>query len=289
MVPRQPAAFRNQPNVVGYADVLSGAVTVGPRVAIVGAGGIGFDVAEFLSDPSGKQLTEAGPEPGMAPERQVREYCGEWDIDFDNTARGGLVAAKDESPPTLASSSASPSAGATAGAAATEEAVAPREVFLLQRKPGKVGAGLAKTTGWIKRLQLKRRGVQMLSGVKYEGVEPTGLRVSTKASKHSEGGSRLLEVDHIVICAGQESSRALFDQAIGGTGTAGSAGGSGNAAKWFVIGGAEQAAEVDAKRAFDQGTRLAAVIETAETGAVFNQPVAWTSKAYSFLQKILGK
>jgi 2,4-dienoyl-CoA reductase (NADPH2) len=155
----------------------------------------------------------------------------------------------------------------------------------MQRGKGKVGANLGKTTGWIKRTQLKKRGVEMMRGVKYESVDEHGhLHISVKGKK------RVLEVDHIVVCAGQESERSLWGHSSASGSSGGSTGGSddeksGLTAKYFLIGGAEKAAEVDAKRAFDQGTRLAAVLETAKTGDVYNQPVEFVSKVYT---KVMG-
>ena len=124
-------------------------------------------------------------------------------------------------------------------------AASPREVYLLQRKPGRIGAGLAKTTGWVHRAALKAKGVHQLSGVNYEKIDDAGLHISF-GEKHER--PRLLEVDTIVICAGQESVRDLVDELkAAGTTT-------------HIIGGADVAAELDAKRAIEQGTRLAATI-----------------------------
>lgn len=121
----------------------------------------------------------------------------------------------------------------------------PREVFLLQRKPGRIGAGLAKTTGWVHRAALKAKGVQELSGVNYERIDDAGLHI-TFGDKHEN--PRTLEVDTVVVCAGQESVRDLVDElTVAGVTT-------------HVIGGADVAAELDAKRAIEQGTRLAARI-----------------------------
>lgn len=228
----------DHPKVVGYTDVLSGAVNVGNKVAIIGAGGIGFDVAEFLSDAHGK-LTDAALAPGMADDETINNFFNEWKIDSESKARGGL----------LSGDAAYPSSG--------------REIFLLQRTKGKVGANLAKTTGWIKRTQLKNRGVQMLNSVKYTKIDDQGLHISVK------GKDRVLDVDHVVVCAGQEPNRPLWGKLE-----------KSSSYKTFLIGGAEQAAEVDAKRAFDQGTRLAATLENAKTGDVFNQPVPLVSDLY---------
>ena len=190
--------------VVGYLDVLEGRVVPGAKVAIVGAGGIGFDVAEFL--------VQEGPSPSLDPAR----WMAEWGIDPAFASAGGLATPQPERPA--------------------------RQAWLLQRSPGKPGAKLGKTTGWIHRAALKAKGVKMLGGVEYLGVDDAGFRIRV------DGEEQLLPVDHVVVCAGQEPRRELFDQlreAVPDLET-------------HLIGGAELAAELDAKRAIDQGTRLAA-------------------------------
>lgn len=191
--------------VVRYIDVLEGRVQVGPRVAIIGAGGIGFDVAEFL--------VETGDSPALDPAR----WMTEWGVDPAFDAPGGLVKASPEP--------------------------AARQVWLLQRSPGRPGARLGKTTGWIHRATLKAKGVQMLGGVEYLGVDDDGLHIRVDG-----GAQQTLPVDHVVVCAGQEPRRELFDvlQAQG--------------RRVHVIGGAKLAAELDAKRAIDEGSRLAAAL-----------------------------
>jgi 2,4-dienoyl-CoA reductase (NADPH2) len=195
---------RDHAKVVGYLDVLSGRVQCGPRVAIVGAGGIGFDVAEFLA--------QAGPSPSLDPAR----WMTEWGVDPEFATRGGLAPAQPEPPA--------------------------RQLWLLQRSPGRPGARLGKTTGWIHRATLKAKGVRMLGGVEYLGVDDTGLHVRI------DDGEQLLAVDHVVVCAGQEPRRDLLAglQARGKT--------------VHVIGGADRAVELDARRAIDQGSRLASVL-----------------------------
>lgn len=193
----------DDPKVVGYQDVLRGSVVAGARVAIIGAGGIGFDVAEFL--------VQSGPSPSLDPVR----WRAEWGVDLHyNGHRGGLAPAR----PT-------PSA---------------REVWLLQRSSGKPGAKLGKTTGWIHRATLKKHGVHMLGGVEYLGVDRDGLKI-----RH-EGVERVLPVDHVVVCAGQEPFKPL-QQPLAAAGVA-----------LDVIGGADMAAELDAKRAIRQGAETAA-------------------------------
>ncbi|MFN6951220.1 MAG: FAD-dependent oxidoreductase, partial [Albidovulum sp.] len=200
--PRIPG--QDAPHVLGYVDVLNGA-PVGDRVVIVGAGGIGFDVAEFL--------TQAGESPTL----HLDHWLAEWGVTDPDLARGGLVEPRPQRPA--------------------------RAVTLLQRKPEKPGRKLGRTTGWIHRAALQARGVEMIGGVSYEGVEPEGLRISFGPERESP---RLIPADTIVLCAGQESERTLAE-ALAARGCV-----------VHVIGGADVAAELDAKRAIDQGTRLAA-------------------------------
>ncbi|MGN6606958.1 MAG: FAD-dependent oxidoreductase [Jatrophihabitans sp.] len=196
------------PNVHQYGDVLLGRVEVGARVAVIGAGGVGFDVAEFLTHPGTT---------GVAPSRD--EWMREWGVADPAEHRGGLLA--------------------------PERVEVPRQVFLLQRKPTRVGAGLNKTSGWVHRASLTQRGVQMLKAVNYERIDERGLHISF-GEKHAD--PQVLEVDDIVVCAGQESRRELFDDLK----TAGL-----GPARVHLVGGADVAKELDAKRAIDQGTRLA--------------------------------
>ncbi len=205
--PRDPGIDgQDGPNVLSYIDVLRGA-KVGPKVAIVGAGGIGFDVAEFLTQNGG------------SPTLDLPEWLAEWGVTDPEAARGGLTEPKPEAPA--------------------------RKVTLLQRKPEKPGRKLGKTTGWIHRATLQAKGVTMIGGVNYERIDARGLHVSSGPDR---ADPRLIEADTIVLCAGQESLRDLVDALV----TAGPV--------VHVIGGADLAAELDAKRAIDQGTRLAAVI-----------------------------
>jgi len=190
--------------VVDYLDVLLGRVTVGPRAAIIGAGGIGFDVGEFLS--------HAGPSPSL----DTASWMAEWGVDPSFESRGALAR------PVVVPS--------------------PRKLWLLQRSAGRPGARLGKTTGWIHRATLKAKGVTQLGGVEYLGVDDAGLHIRV------EGVEQLLDVDHVVICAGQESNRSLRDELAA----------AGIVAQ--LIGGADVAAELDAKRAIDQGSRVAAAL-----------------------------
>ena len=203
--PRVPSiAGIEHPMVHSYVDVLEGKVTLGSRVAIVGAGGIGFDIAEFLLHHSALTLPESLP-----------HWCAQWGVDLSVQTPGGLV------PPAP---------------------VRPlRTLSLLQRKPTRVGAGLGKTSGWVHRAVLQRHGVEMLSAVEYLKVDDHGLHITVK------GAPRLLEVDHIVLCAGQESLTELMPQAgqVAATGP-----------KFHRIGGAALAGELDAKRAIREGALL---------------------------------
>ncbi|MGW3496513.1 FAD-dependent oxidoreductase [Streptomyces sp. NPDC001020] len=205
VTPRTPAIPGvDHPSVLGYLDVLRGGAPVGERVAVLGAGGIGFDVAAYLTDPGDK-----------ASEDPVA-YFRRWGVDTDYRAPGGL--------------------------AAPERAAPPRTVHLLQRKASKVGAGLGKTTGWIHRAELKHRGVTMVPGVSYDRIDDAGLHITV------DGVSQVLEVDTIVLCTGQEPRRDLYEELVA----------TGRSA--HLIGGADVAAELDAKRAIKQGTELAAAL-----------------------------
>lgn len=192
------------PKVLSYLDVLRDHKTVGEKVAIIGAGGIGFDVAEYLTEPHSLTL-------------QPDAWLKDWGIDKDYQSRGALL--PDQTP-----------------------VVPARKIFLLQRKNTKVGAGLGKTTGWIHRAALKKKGVDMLSGAQYLRIDDEGLWVEL------EGQQRCLDVDNVVICAGQEPQRALQQGLIE------------RGCSVHLIGGADVAAELDAKRAIRQGAELAARI-----------------------------
>jgi 2,4-dienoyl-CoA reductase (NADPH2) len=196
----------DHPKVVGYMDVLNNEMLIGGRVAIIGAGGIGFDVAEFLSHAQGQAASSLSRE----------EFAREWGIDLSLQARGGVRSVKAQPPPSA------------------------RTIWLLQRKTDKPGKTLGKTTGWIHRLSLRHRGVHMLSGVTYERIDDQGLHIAVKDER------RLLEVDHVVICAGQVSNRQLADDLQK------------NGISCHIIGGAHRAAELDAKYAIGQGSELAA-------------------------------
>ena len=186
----------DHPKVITYPDLFSRARQAGESVAIIGAGGIGFDVAAFLTH------------------RVGGNYFEEWGIDRTLVARGGLLPQR--------------------------QVASPRRVYLLQRKTGKPGAGLGKTTGWIHRTALKHRGVVMRDGVTYQRIDDAGLHISTEA------GPEVLGVDNVIVCAGQESVNTLAGE-LGALGLA-----------THVIGGALLAAELDAERAIREGVMLAA-------------------------------
>ena len=209
VVPRVPAIEGlGHPKALSYIDVLLHGKPVGVSVAIVGAGGIGFDVAEFLSHDATQ------PSPSL----DIPVFMKEWGIDMTLTKRGGLARAADI------------------------ERTMPRTIWLLQRKPTPPGRDLGKTTGWVHRLALKRRGVRMLAGVSYERIDDAGLHISVNNQ------SRVLAVDNVIICAGQEPQLELT---------------SGLEAAGYrprLIGGSKLATELDAKRAIDEASRLAAAL-----------------------------
>jgi 2,4-dienoyl-CoA reductase (NADPH2) len=222
VIPRDPRIpGQDHPQVLSYIDVLLHRKPVGRKVAIVGAGGIGFDMAEYLAH--GSDLAHGSPSTDLAA------WLREWGVVDPETQRGGVVRARPEP--------------------------AARELLLLQRRAGKHGASLGKTTGWIHRAALKMKNVEMLSGVNYERIGPVdepggapgriGLFVSYGEAR---GDGQVLVVDSVVLCAGQESLLDLQAplQAAG--------------QRVHLIGGAREAGELDAKRAIDQGTRLAAAL-----------------------------
>lgn len=196
----------DMPHVLSYTQVLRDKLPVGKRVAIIGAGGIGFDTAEYLS------------QFGQSTSLNSAAFAEEWGIDLQLKQRGGL--AKDGMHPTHS----------------------PRKIYLLQRKTSKVGEGLGKTTGWIHRVSLQKRGVIMINGAQYHHIDEHGLHLIR------DGQIECLPVDNVIICADQESQQALLAplQNMGKT--------------VHLIGGADVARELDARRAIDQGTRLALTI-----------------------------
>ncbi|WP_329549886.1 NADPH-dependent 2,4-dienoyl-CoA reductase [Streptomyces sp. NBC_01356] len=208
VVPRVPhIPGIDHPSVVSYVDVVRHGAPVGDRVAVVGAGGIGVDVSEFLTHTT-------------SPTLDPQAWRAEWGIDIDTEdLRGGLVEPKPE-----------PS---------------PRQVYLLQRKTSRIGKDLGKTTGWVHRAVLRAKGVEQITGVSYERIDDSGMHISYGPERERP---QVLAVDTVVICAGQEPLRDLVD------------GLTERGITTHVIGGADVAAELDAKRAIEQGTRLAASI-----------------------------
>jgi len=205
VAPRMPAIDGiDHPSVRGYLDVLRDKAPVGQRVAIIGAGGIGFDVAEYLAHD------------GISPSMDPAKFYAEWGVSTDPADPGAITTPKPEAPA--------------------------RDIWLLQRKAKKVGAGLGKTTGWIHRAGLAAKKVQMMPGVEYRRIDDDGLHITVG------GKDQVLAVDTVVICAGQDPLRDL----LGPLSAAG--------AKVHLIGGADVATELDAKRAIAQGTALAAGI-----------------------------
>lgn len=210
VVPRDPGIVGgDHPKVVGYLEVLEGRVEVGSKVAVIGAGGIGFDVSEFL-------LHDQVP---MEPDPNVpkpSDFFQTWGVDMQLDRRGGVDGMKPD----------------FSGAA--------RQIWLLQRKKTKPGANLGKTTGWIHRTNLKGHGVHLWSGIQYHKIDDQGLHLN------HNGQDLVLDVDHVVICAGQLPNQRLVEPLKE------------RGMSVHVIGGADVAAELDAKRAIDQATRVAA-------------------------------
>ena len=213
------------PQVMSYAELLSGEKSVGETVAVIGAGGIGFDVSEYLTARHGQPLDELGPEllkdPNYRPKAQsISEWREEWGV-TENPAYqsdGGLI---------------------------KPEGITPiRQVFLMQRTKGRLGSGLNKTTGWVHRAHVKSHGVIQVSGAQYEKITNEGIWIT-----NNQGQSQLLRVDSVVVCAGQESVVELMPNV-----------GDAPDAQYHLIGGAKLAAELDAKRAIRDGAEVAAAI-----------------------------
>ncbi|MDI9245042.1 NADPH-dependent 2,4-dienoyl-CoA reductase [Marinobacter sp. CHS3-4] len=200
----------DHPKVIGYLDALLDRKPVGQKVAVIGAGGIGFDVSEYIVHK------------GTSAALDTEHFMREWGVDLTVEHRGGIKGMEPELP---------------------EPA---REVYLLQRKTSKVGKNLGKTTGWIHRTSLKHRNVQMVPGVSYRKIDDEGLHVTITQKGAEQGEDRILPVDTVIVCAGQDPLREL-QQGLEDAGL-----------DVHLIGGADVAAELDAKRAIDQGSRLAA-------------------------------
>ncbi|MFF3062598.1 FAD-dependent oxidoreductase [Streptomyces sp. NPDC057909] len=203
VVPRRPDfPGVDHPKVVSYVDVLTGAVTPGPRVAIIGAGGIGFDVAEYLlGDPRESLETDA--------------FLQEWSVDVGDRAAGGSLSSPRRRPPTEPPT---------------------HEITMLQRRTGRLGRSLGKSTGWILKARLQHADVKEIAGAQYDGIDDMGLHYTAEGEQH------VLDVDTVIICAGQESERTLYDELRE------------RGVEAVLIGGAHTAAELDAVAAIDQGT-----------------------------------
>lgn len=207
ITPRTPAIEGiDHPKVISYLDALLERKPVGKRVAIIGAGGIGFDTAHYI--------THSGPSAAT----DINLFAKEWGIDFQHHPRGGVAGVEIQVTPS------------------------PREVFLLQRKESAVGKNLGRTTGWTHRIYLERKGVQMWNGCEYHKIDDEGLHIS------HHGEAQTLNVDTVIICAGQDPNRTLFNEL------------SEKGISATLVGGADIAAELDAKRAIDQATRLALTV-----------------------------
>ena len=207
IIPRTPEIEGiDHPKVVSYIDVINGRKNVGNKVAIIGAGGIGFDICALIS--------HSGP--SGAVDRDV--FAKEWGVDFENHPRGGVTGVE----PVVARSA--------------------REITMIQRKESRVGAGLGKTTGWTHRLSLARRGINMINGASYDRVDDAGLHITVNNKPI------LLEVDSVILCAGQLPKRDLYDGLAQLSLSA------------ELIGGAFEARELDAKAAIKQASEMAAAI-----------------------------
>ena len=207
IIPRKPKIIGiDHPKVVSYIDVLNNKVKIGSKVALIGAGGIGFDVAEYLSHK------------GESSSLKTKLFMEEWGVDMSFTARGGIQKVKPKPLETK------------------------RQIYLLQRKSGKVGASLGKTTGWIHRFSLRNKDVKMINSVKYNKIDDKGLNYFKNNKEF------ILDVDHIVICAGQLSNNKIFDSCKEQN------------PNTEIIGGAFHAFELDAKKAIDQAVRSAAKV-----------------------------
>ena len=204
-IPSMPGI--DHPKVVSYQDLLSKELKLGEKVAIMGAGGIGFDVGEYLAHE------------GESTTLNTQAWMKEWGVDVSNKERGGLVKGEME--------------------------VSHRKLYLLQRKASAHGKGLNKTTGWVHRAVLKMKRVEMIGGVNYDKVDDQGLHITITKGEQSE--QRVLDVDNIVVCAGQESVNGLFEALKENT-----------AFRTHLVGGAEFAGELDAKRAIRKASELAA-------------------------------
>jgi 2,4-dienoyl-CoA reductase (NADPH2) len=207
----------SHPKVVAYPDAITGAVVIGRRVAVMGAGGIGVDVSHLLTHDEAA-LRDAHSVRSSGTDRE--DWFAHWGVGDPAVDRGGV---KEKKP-----------------------RVAAREVFLLQRKTSAIGKGLGKTSGWAHRAVLRDSEVRMIPAVRYRRIDDTGLHITV--GEGADAADQVLDVDHVVVCTGQEPVRALYDELVAAGVDA------------HLVGGADVAAELDAKRAIEQGTRLAAAL-----------------------------
>eukprot|EP00581_Thalassiosira_minuscula_P000920 CAMPEP_0183744804 /NCGR_PEP_ID=MMETSP0737-20130205/65914_1 /TAXON_ID=385413 /ORGANISM="Thalassiosira miniscula, Strain CCMP1093" /LENGTH=830 /DNA_ID=CAMNT_0025980457 /DNA_START=118 /DNA_END=2613 /DNA_ORIENTATION=+ len=245
----------DHPNVLSYIDVLRNKAKVGHKVAVIGAGGIGFDVSEYLLHHDDAH----DDHDKRADEVDADEFLENWGVDKNNTKRGGLLPDED-----------------------VKMTKSQREIVLMQRKKGKLGAGLGKTTGWIHRSTLVRsKSVEMIPEVSYDKIDENG-HLHITIGKGEKKKTRVLEVDNIVLCAGQISKRDLQEAAVDSGGEL--------AGKVFAIGGAYQAGELDAKRAIDMGTRLALKIKDDDVVPgkhAFHADIGAEEKLYDAMMKVM--
>ena len=248
-----PIPGANHPNVLSYIDVLRHKAKVGRKVAVIGAGGIGFDVSEYLLHHS-----EEDGHDKKADEIDVDHFLEEWGVDKSNNQRGGMLPDANISKPQ-------------------------REIILMQRKKGKLGAGLGKTTGWIHRSTLTRsNAVEMISQCSYDKIDEKGhLHITTGKGDKKE--TRVIDCDNVILCAGQISKRDLETAAFDAGGDL--------AGKVFTIGGAYEASELDAKRAIDMGTRLALKIiddEVVPGNHKFQADTGAEEKMFNTMKSVMG-
>ena len=248
-----PIPGADHPNVLSYIDVLRNKAKVGRKVAVIGAGGIGFDVSEYLlhhddQDDHDKQADEV----------DIDEFLENWGVDKNNNQRGGLLPDAKISKPH-------------------------REIIMMQRKKGKLGAGLGKTTGWIHRSTLTRsNAVEMIGECTYDKIDENG-HLHITIGKGDKKKNRIIDCDNVILCAGQLSKRDLETAAVDAGGDL--------AEKVFTIGGAYEASELDAKRAIDMGTRLALKIADDEVKPgqhKFQADTGAEEKMFNTMKKVMG-
>jgi 2,4-dienoyl-CoA reductase (NADPH2) len=250
-----PIPGADHPNVLSYIDVLRHKAKVGHKVAVIGAGGIGFDVSEYLL-----HHDDSDDHDKTADEVDIDEFLLNWGVDKANNIRGGLLP-KDSIKMTKPH----------------------RKIILMQRKKGKLGAGLGKTTGWIHRSTLVRsNAVEMIGDVSYDKIDENG-HLHITIGKGDKKKTQVIDCDNVVLCAGQISKRDLEIAAVDAGGEL--------ANKVFTIGGAYEASELDAKRAIDMGTRLALKIddETVVPGKhKFQADTGAEEKMFNTMKKVMS-